>query len=85
MRHWYQALFGAGLDCFLVNSQFGNLLNPSFGLAESIQDVIAGASNTTYTDVCPESDFQTRSDGKAGKRSWLKLCSSTSTCLSTLI
>lgn len=78
-------LCGARLDCFLVDSQFGNLLNPGFGLAESIQDVIAVASNTTYTDDCPESDFQTRGDGKAGKRTWLKLCSSISTCLSTLI
>ena len=85
MRHQYQVLLGAGLDCFLVNSQFGNLLNSGFGIAESIQDVIAGASSTTYKDVCPESDFQIRSDGKAHKKIWLKLCSSTSMCLSTLI
>lgn len=85
MRHWYQVLFGKGLDCFLINSQFRNLLNPGFGLAESIQGVTAGASNTTYPDVCSESDFQTHSDGKAGKRNWLKLCSSTSMCLSTAI
>lgn len=80
MRHRYQTFFGTGLDFFLVNGQFGNLLNPDFGLAESIQDVIAVASNTTYTDDCPESDFQTHGDGKAGKRNWVKLCSSTSTC-----
>lgn len=68
MRHRYQILFGTGLDYFLVNSQFGNLLNPGFGLAESIQDVIAVASNTTYTDDCPESDFQTFRLGVMGEQ-----------------
>lgn len=85
MRHRYQMLFGTGLACFLVHSQFGNLLNRGFGSAESIQDVIAVASNTTYTKDCLESDFHTYGDGKAGKRNWLELCSNTSMCSSTLI
>lgn len=62
-----------GLAFLLVNSQLGNSLNLTFDLADSIEDVITGVSNATYTDVCPESDFQTHSDGKIGKRNWLKL------------
>lgn len=85
MRHRYQMLFGTGLACFLVYSQFGNLLNPGFGLVESIQDVIAVASNATYTKDCLKSDFHTHGGGKASKRNWLELCSSTSMCSSTLI
>lgn len=34
------------------------MLNPGFGSAESIQDVVAVASNTTYTGHCPESGRQ---------------------------
>lgn len=68
MRYWYQLLLGTGLNYFLVNIYFGNLLNPGFGLAESSQDVIAGASNTTCTDLCPQSDFQTHSDGKSRQK-----------------
>lgn len=58
MRHQCQTLPGAGLGWFLLNIQAGNLLNPGFGSAESIQDVVAVASNTTYTGHCPESGRQ---------------------------
>lgn len=34
------------------------MVNPGFGLAESIQNVVAVASNITYTGHCPESDRQ---------------------------
>lgn len=34
------------------------MFNPGFGLAQSIQDVVAVASNTTYTGHCPESGRQ---------------------------
>lgn len=48
-------LLGAGEGRFLVNSQVGNLLNPGFGLTESIQNAEAVASNTPYKGHCPES------------------------------
>lgn len=70
MRHRYQMLFGTGFACFLVYSQFGNLLNPGFGLAEIIQDVIAVASNATYTKDCLESDFHTHGGRKAKEIGW---------------
>lgn len=34
------------------------MFNPGFGLAESIQNLVTVASNTTYTGHCPESGRQ---------------------------